>query len=228
MLILEKKPAKRNAKEAKTENGNRPIRTSSLTNEKVICFDEDDRNNVQGPYHDGLVITLYIANHFICRILIDGVSSINIIQHEILKRMGIPDSEIISKSSVLVGFSEEGKSTVGEIKLPIYIEGVNSIKKFLKINSDQQEAKNCYTSSMKASVKTRQATQLTKQSRDVLEAKEVSLDAEKPDVKILVGSNIPDDIEKDILNFLKGRKATFAWKHKDMTGFQQIQMEPSD
>ncbi|KAI3797987.1 hypothetical protein L1987_33253 [Smallanthus sonchifolius] len=186
----------RNAKEEKTENGDKSIMTSSLTEEKVICFDEDDED-IQDPHHDGLVTTLYVANHFIRRILIDGGSSVNIIQHEVLKRMGIPYSEIISKSSVLVGFSGEVKSTVGEIKLPMYIEGVNSIQKFcvidslscyniilgrpwihdmkavpstyhqcvklptpwgvVKINSDQQEAKDCYTSLMKASVKTRQA-----------------------------------------------------------------------
>ncbi|KAI3812675.1 hypothetical protein L1987_17387 [Smallanthus sonchifolius] len=169
--------AKRNAKEAKTEQGDMPIRTSSLTEEKVISFDEDDRNDVQDPHHDGLVITMYIANHFIRRIRIDEGSLVNIIKHEVLKKMGIPDSEIISKSSVLVGFSREVK---------IYIEGV----------------------------------------RDVLEAKEqdvkeISLDAENPDVKILVGSNIPEDIEKDILNFLNGRKATFAWKHENMTSISK-------
>ncbi|KAI3676095.1 hypothetical protein L1987_85694 [Smallanthus sonchifolius] len=49
--------AKRNAKEAKTEKGDRPVRTSSLTEEKVISFNEDDRDNVQDPHHDGLVIT---------------------------------------------------------------------------------------------------------------------------------------------------------------------------
>ncbi|KAI3812244.1 hypothetical protein L1987_16951 [Smallanthus sonchifolius] len=212
--------AKRNAKEAKTKNGDRPIRTSSLTTEKVICFDEDDRNDVQDSHHDGLVITLYIANHFIRRILIDGGSSVNIIQHEVLKRMGIPDSEIISKSSVLVGFNGEVKSTVGEIKLPIYIEGVNSIQKFCVIDS-----LSCYNvilgrpwiHNMKAvpSIYHHCVKMPTLWEWDVLETKEhdvkeVSLDAENPDVKILVGSNIPGDIEKDILNFLRARKATFA------------------
>ncbi|KAI3815613.1 hypothetical protein L1987_15290 [Smallanthus sonchifolius] len=127
--------AKGNAKEVKTENGDRPIRTSSLTEEKVICFDEEDRDDVHDPHHDGLVITLFIANHFIRRILINGGSSVNIIQHEVLKRKGILDSEIILKSSVLVGFSVEVKNTVGEIMLPIYIDGVNSIQKFCVISS---------------------------------------------------------------------------------------------
>ncbi|KAI3742202.1 hypothetical protein L1987_59882 [Smallanthus sonchifolius] len=150
----------RNAKEAKTEKGDRPTKTSTLTEKKIICFDEGDRDNVQDPHHDGLVITLYIANHFIHRILIDGGSSVNIIQLEVLKRMGIPDSEIISKSSVLVGFSGEedhGYTTCGQY--PQHITNVSRCRPLgvIKINSDQQEAKDNNTSSMKASTKTRQA-----------------------------------------------------------------------
>ncbi|KAI3762457.1 hypothetical protein L1987_52887 [Smallanthus sonchifolius] len=104
--------AKRNAKEAKIEKGDRPLRTSSLTEEKIISFNVEDMDNVQDPNHDGLVITLYVANHFIRRILIDGGSSVNIIQHDVLKRMGIPDYEIISKSAVLVGFSGEARDVL--------------------------------------------------------------------------------------------------------------------
>lgn len=37
-------------------------------------------NNIQDPHHDGLVITLYVANHFVRMILIDGGNSGNIIQ----------------------------------------------------------------------------------------------------------------------------------------------------
>ncbi|KAI3783475.1 hypothetical protein L1987_42558 [Smallanthus sonchifolius] len=160
----------RNAKEAKTEKGDRPTKTSTLTEKKVISFDEGDRDNVQDPHHDGLVITLYIANHFIRRILIDGGSLVNVIQLEVLKRMGIPDSEIISKSSVLVGFSGEVKSTVREIKLPtmdtrhegstlnisLMCQDADPLG-VVKIISDQQEVKDYYTSSMKASTKTRKA-----------------------------------------------------------------------
>jgi hypothetical protein len=125
------------------------------------------------------------------RILIDGGSSVNIIQLEALKKMNIPDSDIIPESSILVGFSGETKNTVGEVRFPVYIKGVNSIQRFcvmdslscyniilgrpwihdmkvvpstyhqcvklptpwgiVKIESDQQEAKECYTSSMKPS-----------------------------------------------------------------------------
>ncbi|KAI3802237.1 hypothetical protein L1987_30367 [Smallanthus sonchifolius] len=93
----------------------------------------------------------------------------------------------------------------------------------VKINSDQQDAKDCYTSSMKASTKTRQAYQLKKEARDVLETKEqdvkeVSLSTEDPDVKVLVGTNIPKDIEQNLIELLKIRTSTFAWKHEDTTG----------
>ena len=185
--------AKRNAKEAKLENGERPVRTSTQTGQKTISFEDKDRCNIQDPHHDSLVITLSIANCFVRRILIDGGSSVNIIQLDALRKMDIPDSEIIPRSSVLVGFSGETKNTLGDIKLPVYIEGVNSFQKFcvidslsccnvilgrpwihdmkavpstyhqcvklpspwgiIKIESDQQDAKNCYTSSMKPAAK---------------------------------------------------------------------------
>lgn len=65
------------AKEAKLENGEKPIRTTTLMEGKVRSFDEDDKDNFQDPHHDGLVNTLYIAYHFIRRILVDRGSSIN-------------------------------------------------------------------------------------------------------------------------------------------------------
>ncbi|KAK1406299.1 hypothetical protein QVD17_41592 [Tagetes erecta] len=185
--------AKRNAKNCKLECGERPVATSTTTTQKFISFDEEDRAHIQDPHHDSLGITLFTANHYVRRILIDGGSSVNIIQYDVLKKMNIPESGILPRSSVLVGFSGETKNNLGDIKLPIYIEGVNTIKKIcvidclscwniilgrpwihemkavpltyhqcvklpypwgvVKINSDQQEEKKCYTSSMKPSSK---------------------------------------------------------------------------
>ena len=53
-------------------------KNTSITNKKQIPFDESDRQDVYHLHHDGLVITLYIANHFVRRILIDRGSSVNI------------------------------------------------------------------------------------------------------------------------------------------------------
>lgn len=99
----------------------RPTRTTILDDRKVIILEEEDKENTLDPHHDGLVITLYMENHFVRRILVDGGSSVHIIQLETLKKMNIPEDENLKKSLALVGFSGEVKNTVEEIKLPIYI-----------------------------------------------------------------------------------------------------------
>ena len=102
----------------------------SITNEKEITFDKVVRKDIQDPHHNGLVITIYIANHFVKRILVDGGSSVNIIHLDALKRMNILEFEIIKRSLVLIGFHGETIHTVGQINLYIYIEGVNSMQHF--------------------------------------------------------------------------------------------------
>ncbi|KAI3827873.1 hypothetical protein L1987_01961 [Smallanthus sonchifolius] len=69
---------------------------------------------------------------------------------------------------------------------------------------------------------TRNGLAYLKQDRDILETKEqdvkeVSLNTEDPDVKVLVGTNIPKDIEQNFVELLKSRTSTFARKHEDMT-----------
>ncbi|XP_076941538.1 uncharacterized protein LOC143611136 [Bidens hawaiensis] len=107
----------------------------TLSKEAGVLFDDEDHNDIQNPHQDGLVLTLYVANFFVRMILVDNESSVNIIQLETLKRMSIPESEIVTRSLVLVGFSDEAKNTVGEIKLPVHLEGVNSIHKFCVIDA---------------------------------------------------------------------------------------------
>uniref|UniRef100_A0A803PDR9 Integrase catalytic domain-containing protein n=1 Tax=Cannabis sativa TaxID=3483 RepID=A0A803PDR9_CANSA len=49
--------------------------------------------------------------------------------------MGLDESSIIRKSTVLISFSGEQKYTIGEIILPVYAEGVNEQTRFLVIDS---------------------------------------------------------------------------------------------
>lgn len=109
------------------EKENMPRKNAFLTNKNEISFEEDDRENVLDPHDDGLVITLYVAKHFVRRILVDGDSFVNIILIKTLSKMNILESDIVRRSSVIVGFSGETKNTIGEIKLAVYIEGVNYI-----------------------------------------------------------------------------------------------------
>lgn len=57
-----------------------------LTDKKEISLNEYGQENVLHPYDDGLLIKLYVANHFVQSILIDGGSSVNIILLETPKR----------------------------------------------------------------------------------------------------------------------------------------------
>ena len=38
---------------------------------------------------------------------------------------------------------------------------------------------------------------------------------------MLIGTSIFEDIESNVLDFLKSRMSTFAWKHEDMTGISK-------
>lgn len=78
--------AKIQVKNSNMEKEDRPWKNAFLVEKRDISFDGDDNENVLDPQHDGLVIKLYVANHFIRRILVDGGSSINIILLETLKR----------------------------------------------------------------------------------------------------------------------------------------------
>ncbi|XP_023758741.1 uncharacterized protein LOC111907173 [Lactuca sativa] len=125
---------KGHAKVSKMENEKGPQKNTMITNQKEIMFDETDMLDVQDPHHNGLLITLYIANHFVRRLLVDGGSSVNIILVDALKIMSILESEIVTRSSVLIDFSGETKHTISKIKLPIYIEGVDFVQCFCVID----------------------------------------------------------------------------------------------
>ena len=53
------------------------------------------------------------------------------------------------------------------------------------------------------------------------DAKEVPLNFEDLEAKILIGSSLPEQIEQELTKFLKDRRKTFAWKHVDMTGIDK-------
>ncbi|KAL4553980.1 hypothetical protein LXL04_039903 [Taraxacum kok-saghyz] len=69
--------AKRQARASKSEKIHDQRSITVITNKNEISFSEEDRADVQDPNHDGLLITLHIANLLDKRILIDGGSSAN-------------------------------------------------------------------------------------------------------------------------------------------------------
>ncbi|KAM6583535.1 hypothetical protein CsatB_010537 [Cannabis sativa] len=125
--------AKKHARQANWTKGE-TSRTSSLP-EQTISFTTSESTRLLNPHHDALVISLYIANCLTKRILVDNGSSANILFLSALREMGIDESKIVRKTTVLIGFSGEQKNTSGEIELPVYAEGVNLCTRFLVIDS---------------------------------------------------------------------------------------------
>ncbi|XP_076931896.1 uncharacterized protein LOC143597214 [Bidens hawaiensis] len=144
---------RKNANVAKAEKPERPTNTMILPKKYGVSFDDEDKSNIRDPHRDGLVITLYISNCFVRMILLDNGSSVNIIQLDTLKRMNIPKSKIVSKSSVLVGFNGEGRPWIHYTKVvpSTYHQCIKIPTPWgiVKIQGDQMEAKDCYASSMK-------------------------------------------------------------------------------
>ena len=77
-----------------------------------------------------MVIKLTVANCLTKRILVDNGSSANVIFLDVLKEMQAPEANIIKKTTTLIGFSGEQKTTLGEVTLPVYAEGINLYTKF--------------------------------------------------------------------------------------------------
>ena len=50
------------------------------------------------------------------------------------KEMGLKDAYLIGRSISLVTFSGETKNTIGEVVLPVYVEGVNKYTNFLVLD----------------------------------------------------------------------------------------------
>ncbi|XP_057770697.1 uncharacterized protein LOC130990484 [Salvia miltiorrhiza] len=101
--------AKKHTRQAKSNKAetNMPCQTASTLPTQTIRFHTTESDKLLHPHHDAY-----------CKL-----------------EMGLNESKIIKKFAVLIGFSGETKTTMGEIDLPVYAEGVNQSTKFLVINT---------------------------------------------------------------------------------------------
>ncbi|KAJ9555927.1 hypothetical protein OSB04_010541 [Centaurea solstitialis] len=125
--------AKRHAREG-PEGQPIPDECKSVTEKELdvskITFDQDDLSEIDPRHHDALVIQLTIGNCLTKRILIDGGSSANVIFADTLKIMGIDRSNIVRRTTTLIGFNGDTTNTFGEIILPVFAKGINKQIKF--------------------------------------------------------------------------------------------------
>ncbi|XP_057791309.1 uncharacterized protein LOC131008448 [Salvia miltiorrhiza] len=129
--------AKRHTRQARSSKSGVPPfgKTEPTDPTLTINFATSESDKLLHPHHDALVISIYIANCLTKRVLIDNGSSANILFCSAYKEMGLDESKLIKKAAVLVGFSGESTTTVGEIDLPVYAEEVNLPTKFLVVDA---------------------------------------------------------------------------------------------
>ncbi|KAJ9544306.1 hypothetical protein OSB04_024013 [Centaurea solstitialis] len=195
-----------------------------------LTFDQDDLSGVNQKHHDALVIQLTIGNCLTTRVLVDGGSSANVIFSDTLKIMGIDRSNIVRRTTTLVGFNGDATNTLGEITLPVFAKGINKQTKFNVI--DCPSAYNAilgrpWIHDMKAVPSTYHqkikfpspwGSQDGVRSYDDLQLEEVVLDPKHPDRKVFVGATLTPDIKSEIISFLQEHSDCFAWSHEDMVG----------
>ncbi|KAJ9552839.1 hypothetical protein OSB04_016884 [Centaurea solstitialis] len=195
-----------------------------------LTFDQDDLSGLNQKHHDALVIQLTIGNCLTKRVLVDGGSSANVIFADTLKIMGIDRSNIVRRTTTLVGFNGDATNTLGEIVLPVFAKGINKQTKFNVI--DCPSAYNAilgrpWIHDMKAVPSTYHqkikfpspwGSQDRVRSYDDLQLEEFVLDQKQPDRKVFVGATLTPDIKSKIISFLHEHSDCFTWSHEDMVG----------
>ncbi|XP_077242495.1 uncharacterized protein LOC143883006 [Tasmannia lanceolata] len=84
-------------------------------------FSDADLDNLILPHDDSLVITMFVANWELKKILVDNGSSIDILYYHAFKQMLIGDDRLKPTNSNLFGFSGEIIKVEGQIELPILV-----------------------------------------------------------------------------------------------------------
>ncbi|XP_010423552.1 PREDICTED: uncharacterized protein LOC104708652 [Camelina sativa] len=95
-----------------------------------VTFSEKETEELNSPHDNVLVISLDIANHEVCRILIDTGSLVDLIFLETLTRIRIGKEHIAGPHAPLVSFTSETLMSLGTITLPVSTQGVAKMVEF--------------------------------------------------------------------------------------------------
>ncbi|GMN65353.1 hypothetical protein TIFTF001_034423 [Ficus carica] len=80
--------------------------------EHSITFHSSEATSLSRPQDDALVLTLYVSNCEVGRILVDNGSSADVLFLSTLREMELSESDIESSTTVLLGFNGESTTTV--------------------------------------------------------------------------------------------------------------------
>ena len=84
-----------------------------------ISFPSINPSRVITPHHDALMLTLFINNFDVHRVLLDPGSAADLLQLPTFRQMKVPLDKLNSKDRILSGFNGATTLTMGDITLPV-------------------------------------------------------------------------------------------------------------
>ncbi|XP_024014700.1 uncharacterized protein LOC112088542 [Eutrema salsugineum] len=99
-----------------------------------ITFSEEDAEDVDQPHNNPLVFQIRVADCDMTRILVDTGSSVDLIFKEALEKMNLHDIEMKPSLIPLTVFAGDTITSIGTIKLPVYVGRVTKIVKFTVVD----------------------------------------------------------------------------------------------
>ena len=106
-----------------------------LAPSKPISFSDSDASTVHFPHNDALIITMFIGNCLMSKILVEGGSSINILYKGVLDKMEntLETIRVMINSQIqshLNGFDRKETRSAGTILFPVCTNPYNIITEF--------------------------------------------------------------------------------------------------
>ncbi|XP_048611603.1 uncharacterized protein LOC125585925 [Brassica napus] len=108
---------------------------SPVENDHQITFSALDTKGVHMPHNDPLLVDLDIGECLVAKVLIDTGSSVDLIFHDTLDKMGVDLRDMKPSSRTLTGFNGASEQMIGTIRLPVYAGGITRTVKFSVIRA---------------------------------------------------------------------------------------------
>ncbi|VFR01445.1 unnamed protein product [Cuscuta campestris] len=194
------------------------------TRREPIVFTDRDLPPTSEDHNDPLVITMDINGVDVARVLVDTVSSVNILYLETFQKLRLCRTQLEPLKTPLSGFTGDTVEAEGSIVLPVELGsgGVGEVK------GDQRNARECYARAVKKMTKGVNiiSQEITKgETREKLEpeAETVEIEIYPGDSSrmVRIGDNLPEDLKAQITRVLQEYAGIFAWSVADMPGIDR-------
>ena len=87
----------------------------------TIGFSEEDARRLHHPHDDALVVSIWIEDYNMHRVLIDNGSSADILYYPAFQQMGISKERLVPMNAPLVGFGRTRVLPLGAVTLFIMV-----------------------------------------------------------------------------------------------------------